>query len=73
MPTYAVISSTLSSPMRSTVHAAECRCVTAAKNRREPVSHVESETAAKAAAAFSAKCHLKERGLAEPEICKCAM
>lgn len=72
MPTYAVITSTVSATARTTVHAAECRCVAAAKSRREPVANFEAETASRAAAAFSEKCQLKDRGLPEPEICKCA-
>ena len=72
MPTYAVIASTVSAPMRSTVHAAECRCVSAAKGRREPVALVEAETAAQAAAIYSERCQLADRGLPEPEVCKCA-
>jgi len=72
MPTYAVITSTVSAPAKTTVHAAECRCVSAARSRREPVANVEAETASQAAVVFSEKCQLKDRGLPEPEICKCA-
>jgi hypothetical protein len=72
MATYAVISSTVSDPMRPTVHDAECRCVKAAMVRREPVSTVEAETASQAAKSFSEKNQLAERGLPQPEICKCA-
>jgi len=72
MPAYAVIASTVSAPMRMTVHSEWCRCVSAARNRREPVSVVEAETAARAAAIYSEKCQLSERGLQEPEVCKCA-
>lgn len=72
MSAYAVVASTVSSPMRVTVHAAKCRCVAAARSRREPVMSVEADTASQAAATYSEKCQLKERGLPEPEVCECA-
>lgn len=72
MPAYAVITSTVSQPQRTTVHVAGCRCVAAARSRREPVANVEAGTASQAAAAFSEKCQLNERGLPKPEVCECA-
>jgi hypothetical protein len=70
MATFAFVGSLVE--VRSTIHAAGCRCVELARSKRNPVATTEAETAAEAAKWFSTKFDFSERGLPEPEICKCA-
>jgi hypothetical protein len=70
MPTYAFIPSLVN--QTSAIHSATCRCVEAARRKRNPVRTVESETAKQAALWFTEWCQLRDRGLPEPKVCKCA-
>ena len=57
---------------RSTVHAADCRCVKKAASQRQPGEMVQASAPEEAAMAYSEKHLLSERGWPEPSICRCA-
>jgi len=57
---------------RSTVHAADCRCVKRAASQRQPGEIMQASTAEEAAMAYSQKHLFAERGLPKPSICRCA-
>ena len=68
---YAVVVSMLT--MRSAVHSAACRFVTAAKRRPDlGVGFVEAESPGDAVRIVTERDQLIERGLKEPSVCKCA-
>lgn len=70
MQTYAVISSPMAA--RITVHSARCRCVEAARARRDPVEYFDADSAERAAADAAEKYQLTDRGFKKPVVCKCA-